>query len=68
MIKNLIERFYEAAIWTEKTIRPVELTELDKQAHKMVIAYVMAKFEEKDQSCQDKLAETNWRWNIRIYA
>ena len=27
-------------------IRPVELTELDKQAHKMVIAYVLAKLEE----------------------
>lgn len=27
-------------------VRPVELTELDKQAHKMVIAYVVARFEE----------------------
>ena len=52
MIENLIERFYEAASmnrWNDH-IRPVELTELDKQAHKMVIAYVIAKFEEKDKA------------------
>ncbi len=50
MIENLIERFYEAASmnrWNDN-IRPVELTELDKQAHKMVIAYVIAKLEEND--------------------
>ena len=58
MIENLIERFYEAASmnrWNDH-IRPVELTELDKQAHKMVIAYVIAKFEEKDRS-----AKINWQ-------
>jgi len=58
MIENLIERFYEAASmnrWNDH-IRPVELTELDKQAHKMVIAYVIAKFEEKDRS-----VEINWQ-------
>jgi putative hydrolase of HD superfamily len=51
VIENLIERFYEAASmnrWNDH-IRPVELTELDKQAHKMVLAYVIAKFEEKDR-------------------
>jgi len=51
MLENLIERFYEAASmnrWNDH-IRPVELTELDKQAHKMVIAYVIAKFEESDR-------------------
>jgi putative hydrolase of HD superfamily len=37
-------------------IRPVELTELDKQAHKMVIAYVIAKFEESDRGI-----EINWQ-------
>ncbi len=31
--------------WNDK-IRPVELRELDKQAHKMVIAYFLGKFEE----------------------
>jgi len=30
-------------------IRPVELTELDKQSHKMVIAYVLARFEETEK-------------------
>ena len=58
MIENLIERFYEAASmnrWNDH-IRPVDLTELDKQAHKMVIAYVIAKFEENDRD-----AEINWQ-------
>jgi putative hydrolases of HD superfamily len=58
MIENLIERFYEAASmnrWNDH-IRPVELTELDKQAHKMVIAYVLAKFEESDRDI-----EINWQ-------
>lgn len=48
MIEGLIERFFEAASmqrWNDH-IRPVELTELDKQAHKIVIAYVIAKIEE----------------------
>ena len=31
--------------WNDK-IRPVDLRELDKQAHKMIIAYFVAKFEE----------------------
>lgn len=58
MIENLIERFYEAASmnrWNDH-IRPVELTELDKQAHKMVIAYVIAKFEESDRGI-----DINWQ-------
>lgn len=48
MIENIIERFSKAASmqrWNDH-IRPVEFTELDKQAHKMVIAYVIARFEE----------------------
>ncbi|MCF7873367.1 MAG: HD domain-containing protein [Candidatus Omnitrophica bacterium] len=46
--KELILKLYEAASmrrWNDQ-IRPVELTELDKQAHKMIIAYVLAKIEE----------------------
>lgn len=31
--------------WNDK-VRPVELVELDKQAHKMIIAYCLGKFEE----------------------
>ena len=48
--KALLLRFLDAANmqrWNDK-IRPVELTELDKQAHKMIIAYMLGKFEEHD--------------------
>ncbi|MBI5679448.1 MAG: HD domain-containing protein [Methanobacterium sp.] len=58
MIEKLIERFFEAASmqrWNDH-IRPVELTELDKQAHKMTIAYVLAKIEE------DKKVEGHIKW------
>ncbi len=50
--KALTERLFEAASiqrWNDH-IRPVEFTELDKQAHKVVIAYVIAKYEEADRS------------------
>ncbi|MDD5223018.1 MAG: HD domain-containing protein [bacterium] len=46
--RALIEKIFEAASmqrWNDQ-IRPVELVELDKQAHKMIIAYVLGKFEE----------------------
>jgi putative hydrolase of HD superfamily len=46
--KELLERIYDSAYvqrWNDK-FRPVELTELDKQAHKMTIAYLLGKFEE----------------------
>ncbi|MBU1487210.1 HD domain-containing protein, partial [bacterium] len=49
--KELLEVIHEAASiqrWNDH-IRPIELTELDKQAHKMVIAFVVAKFEEEDK-------------------
>jgi putative hydrolase of HD superfamily len=51
MIENLIERFFDAATmerWNDH-IRPFKLTELDKQAHKMIIAYVLAKIEEESR-------------------
>ncbi len=43
----ILEVFKAAAMqrWNDK-IRPVELKELDKQAHKMIIAYFLGKFEE----------------------
>ena len=47
--KALILRIFDAAYmqrWNDK-VRPVELVELDKQAHKMVIAFFLGKFEEK---------------------
>ncbi|GBD99062.1 5'-nucleotidase [bacterium BMS3Abin07] len=46
--KALLLKIFEVANmhrWNDK-IRPVELRELDKQAHKMVIAYFLGKFEE----------------------
>jgi putative hydrolase of HD superfamily len=55
--KRLVERLYESASiqrWNDH-VRPVELTELDKQAHKMVIAYVIAKSEETERK-----AAVNW--------
>ena len=48
--KALLFKIYDAANmqrWNDK-IRPVELRELDKQAHKMVIAYMLGKFEEQN--------------------
>lgn len=46
--KGLILKVYDSANmqrWNDK-IHPVELRELDKQGHKMVIAYILGKFEE----------------------
>lgn len=59
--KALIERIYDAASiqrWNDH-VRPVEFTELDKQAHKIIIAYVIAKFEEEDR-------KASIDWNIII--
>ena len=47
--KAFLLRIFDAANmqrWNDQ-IRPVELTELDKQAHKMIIAYVLGKYEEE---------------------
>jgi putative hydrolase of HD superfamily len=58
MVKNaLLLKIYEAASmqrWNDQ-IRLVELTELDKQAHKMVIAYVLAK-------CEESLGTKGFDW------
>ncbi|MBM4064544.1 MAG: HD domain-containing protein [Planctomycetes bacterium] len=46
--KALLLKIFDAAYmqrWNDK-IRPIELIEVDKQAHKMVIAYFLGKFEE----------------------
>ncbi|MCP5005303.1 MAG: HD domain-containing protein [Planctomycetes bacterium] len=48
--KPFLLKIYEAASmqrWNDQ-IRPVELTELDKQAHKMIITYVLGKCEEEN--------------------
>ena len=57
--KPLLLKVYDGASmqrWNDK-IRPVELIELDKQAHKMIIAYVLAKFEESDGFSWSELIE-----------
>ena len=49
--KGLLDKIYEAASiqrWNDH-VRPVEFTELDKQAHKMILAYVLGKFEESER-------------------
>jgi putative hydrolase of HD superfamily len=49
--KDLISLFFEAAFirrWNDH-VSPVILTELDKQAHKVLIAYVLAKFEQSQR-------------------
>lgn len=56
--KDLLEFMYEAAHiqrWNDH-IRPQGFTELDKQAHKMMILYILARYEE-----QDKSAELDWQ-------
>ncbi len=56
--KELLELIHEAAHiqrWNDH-IRPQGFTELDKQAHKMIIAYVLAKYEETDRAIK-----VNWR-------
>ena len=48
--KSLLLKIFDAANmqrWNDK-IRPVELRELDKQAHKMMLAYFLGKFEEQE--------------------
>ena len=55
---ELIEQLFEAAHiqrWNDH-IRPQGFTELDKQAHKMLIAYVLARYEEDDRG-----AVIDWR-------
>ena len=47
--KNLFLHLYKAAYmqrWNDH-LRPIDLYELDKQAHKMIIAYILGKTEEK---------------------
>jgi putative hydrolase of HD superfamily len=48
--KGLLDKIYEAASiqrWNDH-VRPVEFTELDKQAHKMILAYLFGKLEENE--------------------
>lgn len=54
--QSLIEQIFDAACirrWNDQ-INPMDFTELDKQAHKMIIAWVLAKCEE------DRGAAVDW--------
>ncbi len=46
LVEELFKAFYIQR-WNDK-IRPVELIEMDKHAHKMLIAYCIGKYEEQD--------------------
>lgn len=57
--KGLVELLYDAANiqrWNDHMRPHTGFTELDKQAHKMVFAYVLGKMEESDKN-----AEVNWK-------
>lgn len=57
MTKGLLDKLFEAASiqrWNDH-VRPVEFTELDKQAHKMILAYLLAQLEESERQ-----AEVDW--------
>lgn len=57
--KPLLLKIYEAASmqrWNDQ-VRMVEITELDKQAHKMIAAYVIGKFEESSGNRQINWAD-----------
>ncbi|MEC4676201.1 MAG: HD domain-containing protein [Nitrospirota bacterium] len=50
--KSFLLRVFDAANmqrWNDK-IRPVDLRELDKQAHKMIIAYILGKYEQDNKA------------------
>ena len=58
MDKNLILKIFEGFSiqrWND-LIRPFDLVEMDKAAEKMVIAYIIGKFEEKMGN------KINWKW------
>ena len=61
MRKSLVLKLFDAFTiqrWNDK-IRPVELTEMDKHAHKMMIAFCLAKYEESHNK------DINWHNIIR---
>ncbi|AKG52827.1 hydrolase (HAD superfamily) [Dehalogenimonas sp. WBC-2] len=58
MYRDFLLKVFEAASlqrWNDK-LRPTMFTELDKQSHKMIIAYVLAKYEESDGKSIDWLS------------
>ncbi|MDV2989184.1 MAG: HD domain-containing protein [Dehalogenimonas sp.] len=58
MYHDFLLKIFEAASlqrWNDK-LRPTMLTELDKQSHKMIISYVLAKYEESAGNDVDWIA------------
>lgn len=52
MTKDLINKFLDAAMiqrWNDH-VRPVDFTELDKQSHKAIIAYILAYYEHAENA------------------
>ena len=48
--KKLLERIFTSASirrWNDKAV-PLDFVELDKQAHKVILAYIFAKYEENE--------------------
>lgn len=63
----LLRRIFIAASirrWNDQAT-PVEFSELDKQAHKIVIAYILAKIEE--DSAQDSTHKIDWERLIQYF-
>ncbi|NLJ38304.1 MAG: HAD family hydrolase, partial [Candidatus Atribacteria bacterium] len=61
--KSLIEKIFQPASlqrWNDQ-IRPIEFTELDKQAHKMIIAWILGKIEQDEEG-----QLINWRKMIEF--
>ena len=66
--KNFIEVLYEAAHiqrWNDHII-PQGFTELDKQAHKMVILYVLSRYEEQDHGARPARVGVNGEGQRRL--
>ncbi len=60
MNKNLVLRIFEGFSiqrWND-LVRPFDLVEMDKAAEKMVLAYIIGKYEEK------KGSKVDWYWMI----
>ena len=58
LLVNELFRAFHIQRWNDR-IRPMDFTEMDKHAHKMIIAYVIGKYEEANGNNID------WLWIIR---
>ena len=61
-LNSLLLKIYEAASmqrWNDQ-IKTVEFTELDKQAHKMIVAYILGRCEEDLAGTEKEKGEIDW--------